>query len=352
MRHCQTCGQRHEPPTGAKCQRRDQVGNNTDSSLQELLRALTSKVDNLEKRLPAPTGPPDGLDPENQATLAAETSPPIRPETENWQAPEMGSGPSNVAPQSHTAHTLASLRADATLRAAIDRRFTDLLGVEVDMDGEAEDDEEPPLKLLRGNKCKSGQVKTALDTVVKKIDWPHFHVFRAGSSKSVKYTDLTLAEFVYGYCSQMSECKDPNQLMLMIKHLQELMEDTSDFSWDRAKAFHAIVLNKFEQNKLNWQNREEIQYLRRKHAQRVEAAPPTGQATKANGGNGVKSSRRVRADPGTKACVAYNKGSCKEPGDHGDLLHICSFCLKANNVCWKHPEKSCNKRANNDSKNY
>ena len=46
------------------------------------------------------------------------------------------------------------------------------------------------------------------------------------------------------------------------------MEDASDFSWDSAKACHAVILTNMEADRLNWADTDKIDRIQCAHAQR------------------------------------------------------------------------------------
>ena len=52
-----------------------------------------------------------------------------------------------------------------------------------------------------------------------------------------------------------------------LKYLSELLQDTSDFSFDSAKACHAMVLTSMEFDKVSWQDMAELDRFRKQHAQ-------------------------------------------------------------------------------------
>ena len=54
----------------------------------------------------------------------------------------------------------------------------------------------------------------------------------------------------------------------MLDYLDNLMEDASDFSWEAAKASHAIALNNMEADRLKWTDTDKLDRIRRAHAQR------------------------------------------------------------------------------------
>ena len=54
----------------------------------------------------------------------------------------------------------------------------------------------------------------------------------------------------------------------MLDYLGNVMEDASDFSWDSAKAAHAILLTNMEAERVTWSETPQNYRLCRAHAQR------------------------------------------------------------------------------------
>ena len=54
----------------------------------------------------------------------------------------------------------------------------------------------------------------------------------------------------------------------MLDYLGNLMEDASDFSWDSAKACHAILLTNMEADRISWNETDKLDRIRRAHGQR------------------------------------------------------------------------------------
>ena len=52
----------------------------------------------------------------------------------------------------------------------------------------------------------------------------------------------------------------------MLDYFGNLMEDASDFSWDSAKACHAILLTNKEADRISWNETEKLHRIRRAHA--------------------------------------------------------------------------------------
>ena len=86
---------------------------------------------------------------------------------------------------------------------------------------------------------KSGSLMTAADNIKKRIDWPHMHVQRvvAGEHVPVKYKELKMAEFVYGYLEMLDAHPDKWDREVMLGILKTLMRDAADFAWENAANF-------------------------------------------------------------------------------------------------------------------
>ena len=54
------------------------------------------------------------------------------------------------------------------------------------------------------------------------------------------------------------------------------MEDTTDFSWQEAKAAHAVLLCEMEWGSLQWEDLDRIDHIRRAHAQKHMSNRPGG----------------------------------------------------------------------------
>ena len=122
---------------------------------------------------------------------------------------------------------------------------------------------------------------------------------------------------------------DPGVRHHMLTYLSDLMEDTVDFSWQSAKAAHAVLLCDMEQGNVSWSETQKIDRIRRAHAQRHNTARQNQKPTY-----------------GSKPwfCKQYQSGNCAHKKDHemnGRLQkHVCSFCLSLGKM-FSHPEKDC-----------
>ena len=73
----------------------------------------------------------------------------------------------------------------------------------------------------------------------------------------------------------MQEEKSEHNKTCMLDYLGNIMEDASDFSWDSAKACHAVILINMEADRLNWADTDKIDRIRRAHAQRHTSGAQT-----------------------------------------------------------------------------
>ena len=64
------------------------------------------------------------------------------------------------------------------------------------------------------------------------------------------------------------EENDRGRRDIMISYLSDLMEDATDFSWQGAKAAHAVLLCEMERGSLHWEDSDCIDRIRRAHAQK------------------------------------------------------------------------------------
>ena len=54
----------------------------------------------------------------------------------------------------------------------------------------------------------------------------------------------------------------------MTSYLGDLMEDTTNFSWQGTKGAHAVILCEMESGTLSWEDTERIDWVCRAHAQK------------------------------------------------------------------------------------
>lgn len=317
-RHCYKCGAKHEPPTGGKC------GRQTVQHEQSDMGAILQELQKLNDRVKA-------VEESSKLGAALQMEDPQTTEGEHQaQGVPQGSGTDSRA-------TLTSLQRNASLQKEVMQRFSELLDDSDNEDGDKK-------WLFRGK--KSGRVRTADDRVVKQVQWPHFHVFKSGNAESVKYNDMTIAEFVYGFASQLLTENGPVDWKGQISHLRDLMQDSADYSWENARNFHGIVLSHIERGLITWQSKDDIALLRRRFSQRVGSSQQ-GSSKMVDPKKKVPEKQATEKKGGRRCCRAYNVDFCSvQDKTHkttaGDtLVHCCSYCWRVFRQERAHKESNC-----------
>ena len=182
------------------------------------------------------------------------------------------------------------------------------------------------------NKYKSKRGGNIEVSVKNKVLWPHKPILEGRNRQRVSYDQLSLTQWVQGFCKNILEEKSNECKQVMISYMSDLMEDATDFSWQGAKAAHAVMLCEMECGVLCWEDSDRIDRIRRAHAQKH-----------------VVSSRLnwAKTSDVTKKpcfCKSFQSGTCahnKEHKTNGKLhKHICAFCLGIGKQLG-HPEKDC-----------
>ena len=110
----------------------------------------------------------------------------------------------------------------------------------------------------------------SVDIFVKeKIKWPHEYVLAGTTKDRVTYNQLNITKFMAGFCRIMREESCHITKDHMLDYLISLLDDSNDFSWQAAKASHAVLLCRMEQGELtSWSQTEKIDRIRRANAQK------------------------------------------------------------------------------------
>ena len=183
--------------------------------------------------------------------------------------------------------------------------------------------------------------------VPNRIKWPQEYVLAGEKKERVQYDHLSIPQWVAGFCRIMREENDLENKNSMLDYLIALFEDVQDFSWDSARASHAILLCRMEQGEVkNYTETGKIDRIRRANAQR-HPAPPSALAS------GKKQNQKTKK---SMPCTYYNQGSCSFNRTHDTkgvtYKHICSACFATGGKVYTHPENECrNKNRKNLSKN-
>ena len=106
----------------------------------------------------------------------------------------------------------------------------------------------------------------AVEVIVKhKVAWPHEAILGGASQTRVTYDQLSLPQWVQGFCRNILDQPDNGKRECMINYMSDLMEDVTDFNWQNAKAAHAVLCCEFERGTVSW---EDIDRIRRAHVQK------------------------------------------------------------------------------------
>ena len=146
---------------------------------------------------------------------------------------------------------LNALRQDALIQLKVEQRLKEL----------QETEKQGKLKSLRGG---------SVEVMVKhKVKWPHEYILSGSSKERVSYDQLSVIQWVAGFCRIMKEEKNTDSKEFMLDYLVSLLDDAQDFSWEAAKASHVILLCKMEQGEIeNYSQIDKIDRIRRANAQR------------------------------------------------------------------------------------
>ena len=115
-----------------------------------------------------------------------------------------------------------------------------------------------------------------VDVQVKhKVHWPYEAILGGTARQQVTYDQLTLTQWVQGFCWNILEEKSGKRKDLMVAYLGDLMEDATDFTWQGAKAAHAVLLCEMERGVIAISGYRQVRRIRRAHAQkRIPANKP------------------------------------------------------------------------------
>ena len=213
---------------------------------------------------------------------------------------------------------LAQIRTSKIIQKQIDRSIAKLGKQQVEgMENSSK------LKSKRGG---------AVDVVVQqKVAWPHEHILGGHNWQRLTYDQISMPQFVQGFVKNMLDEQNLEYREHMLHYLGDIMEDAADFSWQSAKASHAVLLCEMERGKLTWSDTSRIDRVRRAYAQKHQTSSKQSWVTK-------------NTEKKPWFCKFYQNGSCNFEKDHefaGRMhRHICAYCLSQGKQL-NHPEKEC-----------
>ena len=328
--HCSNCSLQHERPVGKKCQYIDQ-GESLPSDVEVAappssdiraseqillqLQLLGEKMDSMDKRV--------------QRTEAALGQ-------GNSQAGQIASNASVIKSSTTVAHSNATeevssesvvpsvefLRQNDNLQSEVEKRLAELRSLN-------ESASRGRVKSQRGG---PGEI-----SVKKAVDWPQNFILTGTNKTRPTYDDLSITQWVAGFIRCIQEEKLECNRASMLDYLGNLMEDASDFSWEAAKASHAILLTNMEGDRIKWGDTDKIDRIRRAHAQRH--VNPQSSAPRP-----FNKKPKVVSNKNGLICKFFQEGTCKFPNSHRSAgqyyRHVCEFCEGP------HVSKSCSQKQN------
>ena len=187
----------------------------------------------------------------------------------------------------------------------------------------------------------------------KHASFPHQTVNRGSKKDKTGLGELTLPEYIWGFL-QILKAKDPSDpdVPYMNHHLEMLVEDAKEFSWEMVRKWSEEVLSRISLGKLTWSNTYEIDRLQTRISHDTAGQITKSDYTKSEGGYKMADHvRRAKAGP---PCRLFQTGTCSHNSDHITngyrQLHVCAYCIT--NKCELHPhsQADCKTKKFNDDK--
>ena len=215
--------------------------------------------------------------------------------------------------------SLNVLKTSSDIQKQVDKRLRQLQEANASTSGKND------LKSKRGGN---------IDCVVKhKVAWPQDTILGGHNRQRVTYDQLNLTQWVQGFAQNMLDQKSQKTKDQMLQYLVDIMADATDFSWQNAKAAHAVLLCDMERGAVTWDNSDKIDRIRRAHAQRHSQTSKSW----------VKTSEQGNMKK-PWFCKLFQNGSCTFQKDHESngkwQRHVCATCLDRGKIL-NHSEKEC-----------
>ena len=69
----------------------------------------------------------------------------------------------------------------------------------------------------------------------------------------VNYDQLSLTQWVQGVCRNILEETSRDRKDIMVSYLADLIQNATDFTWQGAKAAHAVLMCEMERGTVQWE---------------------------------------------------------------------------------------------------
>ena len=159
------------------------------------------------------------------------------------------------------------------------------------------------------------------------VGWPQHYVLVGPNKERPSYDSLKPTQWITGVIRAALDLP-PAEKDKKFEYIANLMKDASDFSFESARACHAVVLTTMEADRLTWLDTDGLDRARRHHAQRH-----------APGGGGASFDSNYSAEGKSMLCKFYLDGTCKRHKSHHKngtfYKHTCQICGAS------HPNRSC-----------
>ena len=156
---------------------------------------------------------------------------------------------------------------------------------------------------------KSGRYNTVeIVNVPPHLRWPNEGYHGSSSKKRIAYDDLSFPQWVSGQLTNIYNIQDPNLAKQALLQVIMSTRDAASLPWPVVRKAWAVSIHEVEEGSLDWSRTTQWSLNRLS----------TSQLAMASGNN---------TQP-KKPCKFYNDGSCSHEGNHGNYLHVCSFCNK------------------------
>ena len=174
---------------------------------------------------------------------------------------------------------------------------------------------------------------------------PQEFVLSGFKKERIQYDQLSVVQWVADFCRILREEQNPQVREHMLDYLIALMEDANDFSWDAARASHAVLLCRMEQGEVqNYTETEKLDRIRRANAQRHVT----------NTSEEVSNFQK-KAKNKVLTCSYYNQGTCMHQKSHDtkgvNYRHICAYCFQQSGKTYPHSEQNCRNKTKKLTKN-
>ena len=309
------------PSTSANKQTTSDTQAIINQTILHHLSAISERLNKIQQKSIKKTSGPhksrsrsSGTKTTNVVTQSVSTQPSSHSGRMHTQLPD-----THTVPSTDSLPTLDHLKANNNIQQAVAERLSELQHLN---------------STVMSQKIRSQQ--GGVEVFVKqKVRWPHEYVLEGSNKERVTYDQLTMGQWMAGFCRAMREETDQNSKSAMLDYLISLLDDSNDFSWSSAKASHAGLLCLMEQGEIkDFTETDKIGRVRRVHTQRHTSS---SQDTSKHASK--------RNNTRSMVCQYYNAGTCSHQNSHETkgvtYRHICSFCFSTNGKNFQHTEVTC-----------